>query len=194
VRTQYRNFLPLESAMSSRGANTAEGLLNAQQLQAGIKANMGKRSRATGQNDFQDLADAGEVTMTKPADSGTPAGLKAQGLRAALTGLAATAGGGAAGLGAHAMGVDPMIAGGAGLFTTAAMSGIPAAVRAAKMTPTGQAILARQGPRVDTGGPTNVVGLGPRGGTGEVSPEMARFILATIRAEAMRDRSDQRGS
>ena len=62
-----------------------------------------------------------------------------------------------------------------------------------KVSPTGQAILGRQGPRVDTGDPTSVVGLGPGGGTGEVSPAMARFILATIRAEAMRDRSDQKG-
>jgi len=193
VRTQYRNYLPLESGMASNGASTAEGLLSAKQLQAGIKANMGKRSRATGQNDFQDLADAGEVTMTKPQDSGTPAGLKAQGLRAALTGLASLAGGSGVGLAAHSMGVDPMVAGGAGMFTTAAMGGIPAVVRAAKVSPTGQAILGRQGPRVDTGDPTSVVGLGPGGGTGEVSPAMARFILATIRAEAMRDRSDQKG-
>ncbi len=39
-------------------------------LQAGVKATQGGRSRATGRDDFQDLADPAEVVMQKAKSSG----------------------------------------------------------------------------------------------------------------------------
>ena len=187
VRAQYRNFMPLESAMAAPGANTASGELNAKQLQAGIKANLGKRARAAGRNDFQDLADAGEVVLQKPSSSGTAENLRAQLARMASLGIG-TASGGMSLL----FGADPATAVAIGGGTQAAASAYPAARDAFIRSPAGQAILSRQGPTIDQGGPTRVAGGGPLGGDVQMSPEMARAFLAAMRAEAMRDRSDER--
>lgn len=73
ARNQYRNFLPLERAMTGAGENTASGLLSPAQLRQATVSAHGRRNYATGQGDFADLARAGnEVLLPMPQSGTTP--------------------------------------------------------------------------------------------------------------------------
>lgn len=70
VRNQYRNFLPIESAATGAGSETAQGLLSPSQLRTAVKA-QNIRSYARGNGDLAELARAGEAIMRPLPNSGT---------------------------------------------------------------------------------------------------------------------------
>jgi hypothetical protein len=149
VRAEYRNFLPLERAKSSRSQGTAEGVINPAQLQTGIKGAQGRREVAAGEGEMTDLAEAGGTVMETPRSSGT-----AENLRAQLAGLLPLA---ASGIGVGGSLMAELPAGattgvGAGLGLTAAA--VPMLRDAFVRSGVGQRIMSRQGPRIpiDRGG------------------------------------------
>lgn len=89
ARTQYRNLLAIEKAMSGAGENTALGLISPSQLRTAVKT-QNKRTYVRGQNDLGNLARAGESIMKPLPNSGTPARLAAQHV---MSGLGAVVGG-----------------------------------------------------------------------------------------------------
>ena len=141
VRAQYRNFLPIERAKAARGAGSSEGIISPAQLQSGIKQTQGTREVAAGEGRLTDLAEAGDVTMNKTANSGTNPRQNARlaGLLPLL--VAAASGGGAVASGAGG-GLGTLLAGLGGGATVA----WPAARDAWITSAAGQRFLARQGP------------------------------------------------
>lgn len=88
ARREYRNMLVIERAATGGGENAAMGLISPAQLRVAARA-QDLRAYARGQNEFADLARAGNAIMTPLPQSGTAPRAGAQGL---LT-LAATGGG-----------------------------------------------------------------------------------------------------
>lgn len=131
ARQQYRDFLAIERAVAGAGQDTAVGIISPPQLRSAIAA-QGRRSYVSGERgDLGDLARAGAGILTRPTNSGTPAGLAAM---AVPQGIGASVG---AMLGA------PM---GATAATIGAITGAvaPAVARASQMTALGQSYLANQ--------------------------------------------------
>jgi hypothetical protein len=144
VRSQYRNFLPIERAKAAPGAGAAEGFINPAQLKAGIKATQGRRQVSAGEGPLTDLAESGVVTMNKTANSGTNPRQ-----RAALAGvipLAVAAASGGAGAAQFGGPIGALLAGVGGIGAAA----YPAIRDALITSRPGQAFLGRQGPTVST--------------------------------------------
>jgi len=70
VRSQYRNFIPIERAATGAGAETAQGILSPSQLKNAV-ASQNRRAYARGQGDLADLVRAGEAVMKPLPNSGT---------------------------------------------------------------------------------------------------------------------------
>lgn len=90
ARQQYRDFLAIERAATSAGADTALGVINPRQLRTAT-VSQGRREVATGGRDLGELARAGNAIMAPVPNSGTPGRLEAM-LRGA-TSLAPTGAG-----------------------------------------------------------------------------------------------------
>lgn len=71
VRTDYRNMLVVEKAAQGAGENAAVGLISPAALRGAAVNVMGKRSYVRGQNDYAELAQAGQATMSPLPQSGT---------------------------------------------------------------------------------------------------------------------------
>ena len=144
VRGQYRNFLPIERARAGAGSETAQGLISPTQLRTGIKAAQGRREVAAGGGPLTDLAEAGTAVLEKTPQSGTQPRLAAatRGILPAAAAIRGSGGGMAAGLGG---GMGLLAGSGAALATV----GLPMLRDAYIRSPAGQAILARQLPRVE---------------------------------------------
>lgn len=136
VRRQYRNFLPIERAVTGAGSDVAQGLLSPSQLKNAV-AGQNKRAYARGDGDLADLARAGEAVMRPLPNSGTSQ-------RALYTALL-----GAGGLGAAGMAdVDPKVLAGAlagpaigrALLTRPAAAALGNRVLPGNMSPQAQAI------------------------------------------------------
>src|SRR5690606_29368165 len=61
VRGDYRNMLVLEKAAQGSGENAAMGLVSPAALRTAVQSVYGKRSYVRGQNDFAELAQAGQA-------------------------------------------------------------------------------------------------------------------------------------
>lgn len=70
VRTQYRNLLAIEKALSGAGEQTAQGLISPSQLRTAVK-NQNVRRYSRGKDDMGNLARAGEAVMKPLPQSGT---------------------------------------------------------------------------------------------------------------------------
>jgi hypothetical protein len=102
ARRQYRNLLVLERAAAAGGVDAAAGVVSPGHLRQAVVAEQGRRSYARGKGDFDKLARAGNLLLTKPPTSGTaeraflhaiPAGIGAtigHGLEGNLGGAAGT--------------------------------------------------------------------------------------------------------
>lgn len=99
ARREYRNFLPLERAATSAGADAAEGLLSPQAMRNAV-VNQDRRAYARGQGDYADLARSGAGVLTTPPNSGTPARTYMQNLLPTLLSGSALGGVAAGGPGA----------------------------------------------------------------------------------------------
>jgi hypothetical protein len=71
ARRQYRNYLVLEDAMATGGAETASGVLTPARLEQAAAKGRNRRSYLHGENDFTGLAKAGKISLQKPPQSGT---------------------------------------------------------------------------------------------------------------------------
>ncbi len=69
-RTQYRNLLAIEKAISGAGEQTALGFISPSQLRSAVKA-QNKRTYGRGQNPLAELAKAGEAILKPLKSSGT---------------------------------------------------------------------------------------------------------------------------
>lgn len=94
VRQQYRNYLTVERAATSAGANAASGIISPAQLRSAVVNTQGRRSYAHATGELQDLARSAEQIMTPLPNSGTALRLGAR----TLGGVGAGAGGGAGAL------------------------------------------------------------------------------------------------
>lgn len=70
TRSQYRNLLAIEDAISGAGEAAASGLISPSALRNAVKR-QGKRAYVRGQGDFSQLARAGEMVMKALPQSGT---------------------------------------------------------------------------------------------------------------------------
>jgi hypothetical protein len=104
ARTQYRNLLAIERAVTGAGENAALGLISPSQLRNAIVQMQGRRSYARGQGDFADLARAGESLLKPLPQSGTNPRMMASAAGAALGSATFGIPGGAAGALAPAAG------------------------------------------------------------------------------------------
>lgn len=137
ARQQYRDFLAIERAVTSAGAETASGVITPQALRSAI-VSQGRRAYATGQRDLGGLARAAtEVFPSAHGNSGTQQRMLAQGLQT-LQGGGPVAGGGL--LGYTLSGGDPTVA--AGMAAAGLMA--PAVRNAATGSALGQAWLGNQ--------------------------------------------------
>lgn len=112
ARRQYRNYLVLENAMATGGAETAAGVLTPARLEQAAASGHGKRAYLHGHSDFTTLAKAGKVGMTKMPESGTSSRNWMRAVPAALGGaIGGTMGGLEAAAGAAAGVAAPAVAG-----------------------------------------------------------------------------------
>ena len=132
LNREYRNFLPIERAITSPGEEARWGLLSPMALRAALIAQQGRRNFGRGAGDLAPLAAAGESVMKPIPTSGTPQA-------AYLMSLPASMGSAAWGLGTGNLGLL-----GAGL---AGMAGPPAA---------GAALMSRPVQRYLSGAPTSL--------------------------------------
>lgn len=136
ARRDYRNFLPIEYAVSGQGAANSRGVISPQALKGAVRNTQGRRAVASGRNEFGDLIEAGNDVMVPLPSSGTAERARAMmpfgaGALAFATGLAAD---------------RPLSGAGAAV----AASTIPYLRDRAIMSAPGQAFLARQGPVINT--------------------------------------------
>ena len=124
ARTQYRNLLAIEKAMSGAGENTANGLISPSQLRTAVKT-QNKRSYVRGQNPLGELAKSGEAILKPLKSSGTAERSKAVRNFEDAGKAVALVGGGAAYGGALAP---------AALLGAGAVAGAPGAVARAFMS------------------------------------------------------------
>lgn len=125
ARSQYRNYLTLENAATGAGENAAMGLISPQKLRQATVQTQGRRNYVEGRGDFDELARAGNATMTPLPNSGTASRINARNLGGGALSLLGAGGG--ASLGGTYGAVAGALAGAA----------LPSAV--------GQAILSRPG-------------------------------------------------
>lgn len=78
VRRRYRNLLVVEDAASGAGENAALGNISPAKLRQAIVKIEGKRGWTRGKSDFEELARAGNATMTPLPDSGTASRIAAR--------------------------------------------------------------------------------------------------------------------
>jgi hypothetical protein len=71
VRSDYRNLLVLERAAQGAGENAAMGIISPAALRTAAQSVLGKRSYVRGKDDFAELAQAGQATMSPLPQSGT---------------------------------------------------------------------------------------------------------------------------
>lgn len=71
ARSDYRSFLVLEKAAQGGGEKAALGIISPAQLRMAAQSIYGKRSYVTGKDQFSELAQAGQATMTPLPQSGT---------------------------------------------------------------------------------------------------------------------------
>lgn len=112
ARTQYRNILVLEGAVTGAGEAAAMGVVSPAKLRQGA-VGQNKRAYARGQGDYAELARAGESIMTPLPQSGTAPRLAVRGGAALAGGLAGQSLGGVQGGGAGALvgAMAPYVAG-----------------------------------------------------------------------------------
>lgn len=105
ARHDYRNMLVLERASQNGGEAAALGLISPAQLRSAVQNIYGKRSYVRGQDEFSELAQAGQATMTPLPQSGTAPRTAVRNLTAGVPSVLG------AGLGAGAGGLPGAIAG-----------------------------------------------------------------------------------
>lgn len=71
ARHDYRNLLVIEKASQGAGENAAMGLISPAALRQAATSTFGKRSYVRGRNEFSELAQSGQATMTALPQSGT---------------------------------------------------------------------------------------------------------------------------
>lgn len=133
ARSQWRNLIAIESAVTRAGEQAATGIITPANLRNALAA-QGRRAFAQGQGDLNDLARAG-VTLLKPLPQ---SGTQPRTLAREIT--AGAQGGTAAGLGSFAMGAEPTTAAAIGAATVA----LPRARNAFLASPAGQALMRNQ--------------------------------------------------
>lgn len=71
ARSDYRNMLVIERAAQGAGEDAAMGLISPARLRAAVQGIYGKRSYVRGRDEFSELAQSGQATMTPLPQSGT---------------------------------------------------------------------------------------------------------------------------
>jgi hypothetical protein len=88
ARRKYRNLLVLERVAAGGGEDAAAGVVSAPRLRQAIVAEQGRRSYARGYGDFDELARAGNLLLSKPPTSGTSERAFLHAIPAAIGGVA----------------------------------------------------------------------------------------------------------
>lgn len=86
VRSQYRNIIAVEDAVTGTGENSAAGIISPAKLRSATVRKHGKRNYARGKGDYAELARAGEAVLSPLPNSGTAGRLAARGLFAGIGG------------------------------------------------------------------------------------------------------------
>ena len=86
TRSEYRNLLVLEDAVSKSGERAAEGLLSPSQFRQSVVSKQGARNYVRGDGDYAELSRAGEAVMKALPDSGTASRSAARTLYTGLPG------------------------------------------------------------------------------------------------------------
>ncbi len=84
VRRDYRNLLVLERAAQGAGEDAAMGIISPAKLRTAADAILGHRSNVRGTNDFAELTQAGQATMTPLPQSGTAPRLAVRGVTSGI--------------------------------------------------------------------------------------------------------------
>lgn len=138
ARREYRNLMVIERAAGARGELAAGGVISPSNLHGATQAVTGKRSYVRGKTDFDELARAGEVSMTPLPRNESASGAAAR----AVVSTAPAALGGT--IGAVAGWGNPAAAA-VGAAAGAAVGGATsAAARSILMSPLGRKYLANQ--------------------------------------------------
>lgn len=145
VRSQYRNYLPIEHAKSAGGGRSARGEISPLGLKAGVKAIEGKREIASGERGMTDLAESGAAILEEPRSSGT-----AERRRAQLSGLLPLLSGGGGLAAMLQAGLPGPLSAALATAGAAGAMAIPAARDQFIRSDFGQKMLARQGPQMGT--------------------------------------------
>jgi hypothetical protein len=87
ARRQYRNYIPIERAITGSGAEVAEGVISPSQLRNAVVQAHGRRNYARGRGDFEELVRAGEAVMKPLPQSGTAPRQQYQGVLGMLGGF-----------------------------------------------------------------------------------------------------------